>query len=713
MKFSVVIFALLAGSHVGSCLEASPKSKQPSAVERVVSLIADLKKKVETDGATEQASFDKYACWCEKTLERKAADIAASKELISETEILIKKLKGEISSHGAEVAQLNKDIAANLASQKEATEMRNKQFGEYDDEKSESEQCIGAMEAAIKVLTGAGTKKGFLDTSTHQAQLLSVGASLRSVLRFQDMPASVTQKDLDMVKSFVAKPNEFMGAHSMSAAQVGQNPFGDYAPQSTQIQGILKGMYDAFTADLEKDNAAESESQKSFEALIATKTEELATLKSTLQIQETSQAEKTKQLKESQVLEDDTTEQLEADENFFADSKEACQTKASEWSVRTRLRTEELNGMAEAMRILSSDDAKKTFTSATSTFLQLASVKQHRADSAGATKTYGQLRKLATQYRSLNLARIAAALQMGGHFDKVMVMIDDMMGLLRKEEAEDIVHRDLCESQQNANKNEIADLEAGIKKADAILKRYGNTKTELGEEIGKLETDIKATKKSMSELLGFRNKENTDHVQALKDDTDAVGLIRQAITALSKFYKDNKIALELVQAKAKAPEYAEDPDKAPESASFSDSYGGQKSQSGGILAILSMLAEDLEKEMADGRSDDADAQKEYEKQNGALQKTLDAQEETKVSLEEELAGVEEKIDAMEALKKGKSDDKDAEGDAKKALGTDCAWVKSHFDSRRDKRKDEMQGLVDAKAFLAGVDAGQDPLPVVP
>ena len=42
--------------------------------------------------------------------------------------------------------------------------------------------------------------------------------------------------------------------------------------------------------------------------------------------------------------------------------------------------------------------------------------------------------------------------------------------------------------------------------------------------------------------------------------------------------------------------------------------------------------------------------------------------------------------------------------------TDCKWVKTHFESRRDKRKTEMQGLVDAKSFLAGVDSGDDPLP---
>jgi len=51
-------------------------------------------------------------------------------------------------------------------------------------------------------------------------------------------------------------------------------------------------------------------------------------------------------------------------------------------------------------------------------------------------------------------------------------------------------------------------------------------------------------------------------------------------------------------------------------------YGGKQSESGGILAILAMLVEDVEKEMADSRADDADAQAKYEKQNGALQEMV-------------------------------------------------------------------------------------------
>merc|ERR1719399_2308147 len=182
-----------------------------------------------------------------------------------------------------------------------------------------------------------------------------------------------------------------------------------------------------------------------------------------------------------------------------------------------------------------------------------------------------------------------------------------------------------------------------------------------------------------------------------------------ASVALSEFYKRNKMPVpQLIQ---KAPEYTNDPDKAPETSWSGSDYGGRKSESGGIIAILEMLAEDTEKEMKEGRDDNADAQAKYLKQNGALQETLDSQEETKASTETELGDLEEKISDYEKYKNEKSADKDAEEDTKKSLATDCKWVETHFNPRREKRKTEIQGLVDAKGFLAGVAAGNDPLPL--
>ena len=102
------------------------------------------------------------------------------------------------------------------------------------------------------------------------------------------------------------------------------------------------------------------------------------------------------------------------------------QTKATQWSVRVRMRTEELNGMQLAIKILSG--GAKTFEASTSTFVQLAAVTKHSERSSDRAKAYNQLKALATQFLSRNVAKIAVEVKSGGHFDKVITMIDEMIG---------------------------------------------------------------------------------------------------------------------------------------------------------------------------------------------------------------------------------------------------------------------------------------------
>jgi len=668
-------------------------------IDQVVTLLQGVAKEIEKDGKDEQASYDKYACWVEDTLARKASDISKAKELISELNDSIKKLGAEVASHGAEIAQLNKDIAQNNAATKDATAIRNKENSAYAAERTESEQCIGALEAAIKVLSGAGTKKaGFLQ-QFHEAQLMSVAMGVRKVMERVQSRSRLSDADASVVMRFVQNPQQF-ASEGLVAAQTGQNPFGDYAPQSTQITGILQGMYDGMTADLEKDNAEEGQAQKSFEELLATKTQELKTLTATLQKQVTDKAAKEKTHAENNVLRDDTTDQLAADEKFFDETKEAAQNKATEWSVRTRLRTEELAGIEGAVQILSG--GAKTFQEATTTFVQVKAV---RKLSQSHENAYSKLKLLATKYQSASLQKMVSLMKNGGHFDKVMVMIDDMMAVLRKEEQDDIAHRDRCENGENANKNSMEDLQNDIKKVEKKKQRMQNTDDGLKKDLDEVKKQIAATEKDMADMLKIRNKDHADFQRALKMDAEAIQLITQATARLSKYYKENGIPLGLMQ---KAPEYANDADKAPET-SFSGA-GSHGSESGGIVAILDMIKEDLEKETKEARADEAKAQAEYEKQSGALQDALDAQTETKASLEKERADLADKMAGADKYKNEREDDLDAQKDAKKALGTDCAWVKTHFKSRRDKRKTEMEGLVEAKNFLAGVEAGDAVLP---
>jgi len=304
----------------------------------------------------------------------------------------------------------------------------------------------------------------------------------------------------------------------------------------------------------------------------------------------------------------------------------------------------------------------------------------------------------------LSLAKIAAQVKTGGHFDKVIVMIDQMIALLRKEEQSDIIHRDRCQNGQNENQYDREDSASAIDKAEKKLTRMTDVEKDMTTQIATLEDDIKTTKEEMAQRLEMRNEERAEFKAALKDDADAVTLLGEAIVALSEFYKSNKIPLELAQ---QEPEYTVDKDKAPETTWDGDNYGGRKSESTGIIAILSMLREDLEKEMKTGRDEDAAGQKKYEEDRNSMQGTLDAQLTSKTQTEKDLAEHQAKMADTQEFMDQKGGDLAAAKDMQATLEHDCAWVETHFETRREKRKTEIDGLAEAKNILAGADSSDD------
>jgi len=666
---------------------------------KVLQLLQELKARAEADGAVQQTTYDKYACWCEDKLAETAGDMKKEKNTIEEMQVLILKLNGALGSLGAETKQLGKDIAANHASSKDAAAARDNEFQKYNKDKLATEQSIGSLEATIQVMTGAGTKKGFLDT-THATQLLSVVGQVRHLVA-GPMPSSVSATDMLLLKQFVDKPEEFYpksrGARSMSAIEVHGVPT-QYNAASTEIQGIFKGMYDSFTSDLEKANVEEADAQKSFEALRAVKRSEAETLKATLEATESNLAVKNDELAKATLKRDDNMDLLNADKNFFEQTKDACATKAQEWSKQVRLRTEELFGMAGAIKTLSQGASNFGSAFGATAFLETAATNKHQQDDTrGSRKAYEKLKALATQFKSLELAKMAEASRESGHFDAEIGQIDKMVGVLRKEEQEDIDQKAECRAQQNDNKNDLEDIKHSLEKLQHSIQRMENTKGSLEGEIASLASGMSATEKDIGELKDFRHTTETQFQKALSDDAEAASAMNSAITSLSKFFKDNASLLQMHA--SGAPEYTRDADKAPGMSGAN--YGGRKSETTGIVAQLSMLVEDIEKEISEAKKDDADAQSEWEKQDAALHETLDAQAETKAATEKEKADIQARIAAANSIKSGKKGDASAEEETRLAIKEQCDWVDSHFDSRRQKRKVEIDGLVDAKDFLAG------------
>merc|ERR1719379_2033058 len=406
-----------------------------------------------------------------------------------------------------------------------------------------------------------------------------------------------------------------------------------YSPQSATIMGILKDMYDTFSADLEKSNQEESDKQKAFEDLIAEKEKQVADWSAEVTDKEGQKAEKSTMLSENEELLSATQEQLKVDEDFFETARDSCKAKSDEWDERNRLRTEQLDGIEKALKILTSDEARATFAASHNTraqdtfgtegsremdstevtkmsvgdvdFIQMA---QEEISKMPREKAYRALKKvLRSDPKNLRLARMAVAVRTAtqGHFDEVIAEIDRMIELLAEEGQEDIEQRDWCIVEQNNQTNHKENSEYEISQLQAKITKAEKKKAELEaekEDTLKKKADLE---EAMEQALADRTAENQAFTGAKQDDLDAIELLGQAIEALSAYGSNNAF----LQGKQPAMEVSED--QAPD-ATFSskDSHAGAQS---GIIALLTQIKENLEIEVKEALGFEAKATMEYEK----------------------------------------------------------------------------------------------------
>merc|ERR1719199_919246 len=117
--------------------------------------------------------------------------------------------------------------------------------------------------------------------------------------------------------------------------------------------------------------------------------------------------------------------------------------------------------------------------------------------------------------------------------------------------------------------------------------------------------------------------------------------------------------------------------------------------------MIDLLVKDLDKEMTEAKTQEEDAQAEYEEamddsaaKRAQDAKTLTAKTATKADLEADLqAHTERKNSAGSELM--------ATGQYIASLHAECDWLVQHYDVRKEARAGEVDSLKKAKAILAG------------
>jgi len=231
----------------------------------------------------------------------------------------------------------------------------------------------------------------------------------------------------------------------------------------------------------------------------------------------------------------------------------------------------------------------------------------------------------------------------------------------------------------------------------------------------------------VKEATSIREDENAVYKKTMQEDTAAKEILKMAKNRLAKFY-----APKMYQPPAKIEQSAEgriynaemgnaapvedkdaaaiaragmamaQADPGPPPATWS-AYKTKSEEHGGVVAMLDLLINDLDKEMTQMTTDEKDAQAEYEAfmQDASDKRSADskaAEQKTNEKAEEEANLLRLKQESKNTIQELYNKEM-----LLKDLHMECDWLIANFEVRKEARAGEVDSLKKAKAVLSGAD----------
>jgi len=709
----IAFYVLAASAHRSSdgavtghqAISAANANANP--IRRVVSMLQMMAKKVEAEGEKEKELYEKFMCYCKTSTSTLADSIAANDAKIPQVQSDIEEAESQLAATKQELAQHQTEREAAKAAMAKATEIREKEHAAFLKESTAQKTNIDALSKAIPAIQ-KGMAGGFLQTSA--AALLK-----RIVISDDDL----TDFDRESLATFLQ----------------GGSANG-YVPKSGEIVGILQQMKDSFEKDLSELEKAEAAAVESYESLMAAKNKEVEAHNKAIEAKSVLIGELSVDIVNMKNDLSESEEALIEDKKFLADLDKNCAAKTKEWEERCKTRADEIVAIQETIKILNDDDALELFkkTLPSPSLLQVkASMDQVKK------KALLLLQKtLKGKHHSLRPEIDLIALALTGttkvDFSKVIKMIDEMVVLLGKEQADDDHKKEYCEKQLDFTEDKTKELGHAIADLDTQIADLGETIKTVTEEIKALNDGIKALDTSVAEATEQRKNENQEFTEMMAANTAAVQLIEFAKNRMNKFYnpklykpppkreltEEERITLNmggtlaptnppggiagtgvgLAQLVSVRATHKDAPPPPPET--FGE-YGKKSEESNGVIGMMDLLIRDLQKEITEAETEEKNAQEEYEQMmsDAAAKRAEDSKAITEK--EEAKADAEADLTAAKDAHQGKSDELSATKKYESQLHSECDWLIENFQIRKDARAEEVAALKDAKAVLSGAD----------
>jgi len=685
-------FALLA---LATTAHSAGVNSHANPIRKVVTMLQNLKAKVEGEGEKEREIHEKYMCYCKNgaaSLEKSVADagprISELASAIKEAEAKKAGIDSEIQNHLADQVTAKKDMA-------EATALREKEKAQFDSELAEEQAELGPINQALAYLSN--------NASASNASASFIQSSSAQVLK------KVVQAKSDMNDGDRTELMAFLSLNSDS----------DYAPADGEIVGILTSMRDDVHANIADLKKTEETNTESYEGTMEARKQELAPIQAMIEEKRLRAGEIPVAIVEMKNDLGDSGEQIVEDKKFLADLAKNCATKEKFFNENVQMRGQEILALADTIKVLNDDDAlelfKKTLPSASS-FLQITeSTSDMRARALSALAS-AQVRNAGVDFIVLSLRGKKAG------SDKIVKLIDDLTAALVKEGKDDTEKKKYCAEQFDESEDKKKVLETEVSDLELKVSDLESLPAQLTAEIDALGDGIRELDKSVAEATAQRKEEADAYAPLMANDATAKELILFAKNRLNKFYnpKQYKSAerdlsdedrATLAAGGTLAPSqsggiagtgigFAQQLPPAPAAV---EGYSKKSEQSSGVIALMDLIVKDLDKEMLEAKLTEKNAQEDYERfmKDAAEKRSKDAQ----ALSDKEGALADTKANLIEAKDAKATSDRNlmAVEQYISELHAECDWLTKYFDMRMEARNSEIDAMQKAKAILKGAD----------
>jgi len=657
------------GAFTFLCVVASYELQaKVTPVQKVLTMMNDMHAKGVTEKQDEEVAFTSFKGWCDHTTESRQKSIKEANELMEQLEADIASAESDVVTLTDEIQDVDNQISQWKSEMQAATEIRDKEKGDYQATHTDLSESIDAVGRAVVTMS-----KNSGDVSQ----------SLLQVASTKLVPAHARK----VVEAFLETSSK-QDPLSVSAPQANAYEF-----QSSGLVKMLTDLEDKFSDERKTLEKEEMTAKQSYEMMMQDLTDEVERaeklrgrkMKTKGQRQEDSATAKGELAS--------TTASRDEDQKYLDDLVSGCTMKSADFESRQKLRGEELVAIEKAIEIIGSGAVSGAADKHLPAMVQSFSLLRADSKSPLQGKCAAFLQEKASKLQSKMLMLLATKVS-EDPFLKVKKMIKDMIVRLMEEANEETEHKGFCDAELGANKVARESKTEDVNSLSAQADQLNADINKLTQEAADLTSDIAELDAAVKEATENRNAEHEKNVATIADAQAATEAVKSALIVLKEFYAKAAEATALLQGQGAM-------DDAPET--FDSSFKGQQASSGGVVGMLEVIESDFARLESDTSSAEDQAASEFktfdndsEVDRASKATGLDMTNKLRTRKEGDLATTNKDL-------KGSQTELDAALAYYDKLKPTCVDSGVNYEDRVERREAEIQSLKEALSILAGED----------